>query len=48
MPNNDLKYKTLKMINSFSGNKILANIYRENDESLKELINNMVKYSKIE
>ena len=47
MPNNDLKYKTLKMINSFSENKILANIYRENEESLKKLIFNMAKYPEI-
>ncbi len=47
MPNNDLKYKTLKMINSFSENKILANLYRENEESLKKLIFNMAKYLEI-
>jgi len=47
IPNDDIKYRSITIINSFNGEKILANIFRENDESLVKLIKNISKYAEM-
>lgn len=42
--NNDLKLKGLQMLLSYRGDKIIRNIYREDDEGLFLLINNFFRF----
>lgn len=47
MPDNDIKYRCLKTISTFDNQKIVSNIFRENDDSLKILIENIYKYPEL-
>ena len=44
VPNNDLKYKGLQFIAGLNDEKIIANIFRENDEGLYLLLKNLHRF----
>lgn len=47
IPDNELKLKSLQVISSFRDNKILSNIFRENEEGLRLLIKNIYRLPEI-
>jgi radical SAM protein with 4Fe4S-binding SPASM domain len=47
IPDNDIKLKSLQVISQFNDNKILSNIFRENEEGLALLIKNIYRLPEI-